>query len=119
MNHKPWNDGTQARIEDTEDGRYKIVGSNEDAYFINMLEKETLPDGTVVDPFHREMQYADGEVIDMGTASADHNISLFNLDWVNDMLKKAGLQNISIKADYLSKDDTEIMYAIVAKKPQR
>lgn len=113
----PWLEGTNAGIEDTAEGQYKMVNSKGDAYVLNVSGKEELPDGTELDSFTREMHYADGKVVDMGRPKADKNISFFNLKWVNDMLKKAGFTNISLKAQYFAKDDTEIMYAIVAEKP--
>jgi SAM-dependent methyltransferase len=79
-----------------------------------------LPSGITIDTGSRYFKEKDGTIHEMQKEPFDSDdlLTLKFLPLWRDMLEKAGFKNIGIKAQELSPDGTEIMYAIVAEKPK-
>jgi SAM-dependent methyltransferase len=82
--------------------------------------RRKLPNGLTVDTGSRYIKRADGTVHEMQKEPFDSDdlLTLKFLPRWQEMLEKTGFTNIGIKAQELSPDGTEIMYAIVAEKPK-
>ena len=77
-----------------------------------------MSDGIKQSISSRYLQYADGTMKDLGNVVADEHLDFNNLAGIGDMLRETGFENLKIKVENLSSDGTEIMFAIVAEKPE-
>jgi SAM-dependent methyltransferase len=116
----PWSKEMGTSLGQTPEGHFCMTDEKTGTKFIWRTDQETrnLSDGVKQSVGSRYIEYADGTTKDLGEVISDDHLDFSNLDGVGDMLREAGFKNLRIKVENLSKDGTEIMFAIVAEKPQ-
>lgn len=122
----PWSEELKTSMS-TEGGDFRMTDHKTGkAYAWRDLSEGTskdhrkTPDGLTISKGSRYFIDPDGTTHEMQKESfeSDDLLSLKFLPRWKEMLEKAGFKKVGIKAQELSPDGTEIMYAIVAEKPE-
>ena len=116
----PWSADMGTALGQTHEGHFCMTDEKTGTKFVWRTDQVTkaLADGIKQSTGSRYLEYADGTVKDLGQVTADDHLDFSNLDGMGDMLREAGFKNLRLKVENLSSDGTEIMFAIVAEKPQ-
>lgn len=116
----PWAQEMGTSVEQTPEGYFCMKDKRTGTKFVWRTDQTTkeMSDGVKQSTGSRYLEYADGTVKDLGEVTADDHLDFDNLKGMGDMLREAGFKNLKLKVENLSSDGTEIMFAIVAEKPQ-
>jgi len=118
---KPWAKELQASMFINEEGddvmKDEASGINF-AWRWGSREVKQLSDGVEQVTASRYLQYPDGQKVELGSVTYDEHLRLKRLEIWSEMLKKAGFKNVGVKAERLTSNESVVMYAIVAEKPQ-
>ncbi len=116
----PWSKEMGTSLGQTPEGHFCMTDEKTGTKFVWRTNQETreLSDGVKQSTGSRYLEYADGTTKDLGTVVADDHLDFDNLNGMGDMLREAGFKDLKLKVENLSSDGTEIMFAIVAEKPQ-
>ncbi len=115
----PWSKDMGTSIGRTSDGSYCMHDERNGRKFVWRPDQRvvTLSDGVKQSIGSRYLEYADGTVKDLGQVTSDDHLDFSNLDKMGGILREAGFGNLQLKVENLSSDGAEIMFAIVAEKP--
>lgn len=116
----PWSAEMDTSLGQTTEGHFCMTDKKTGTKFVWRTDQATkeLSDGANQSTGSRYLEYADGATKDLGQVISDDHLDFSNLDGMGDMLREAGFNNLKLKVENLSSDGTEIMFAIVAEKPQ-
>lgn len=116
----PWSEEMGTSLGKTPGGHFCMTDEKTGTKFVWRTDQVTteLSDGVKQSTGSRYLEYADGTTKDLGQVVADDHLDFDNLSGMGDMLREAGFKNLKLKVENLSSDGTEIMFAIVAEKPE-
>lgn len=116
----PWSKEMGTSLGQTSEGYFCMTDERTGTKFVWRTDQviTELSDGVKQSAGSRYLEYADGTTKDLGQVIDDNHLDFSNLDGMGDMLREAGFKNLKLKVENLSSDGTEIMFAIVAEKPQ-
>lgn len=116
----PWSAEMGTSLGQTPEGHFCMTDEKTGTKFVWRTDQVTkeLSDGVKQHTGSRYLEYADGTTKDLGQVTSDDYLEFSNLDGMGDILREAGFKNLKLKVENLSSDGTEIMFAIVAEKPQ-
>ncbi len=114
----PWSEEMGTSVCQTPEGNFCMTDERSKTKFVWAMDQEdtTMSDGVAQGIGSRYLEYSDGSTKDLGKVVWDDHITLSNLEGIGDMLREARFINLKLKAENLSSNETEIMYAIVAEK---
>ncbi|MBT4056144.1 hypothetical protein HOE67_03470, partial [Candidatus Peregrinibacteria bacterium] len=115
-----WSDETGTSLGKTTEGHFCMTDERSGTKFVWRTDEETttLSDGVKQSTGSRYLEYANGTTKELGEVTADDHLDFANLKGMGDMLKEAGFVDLQLKVEDLSSDGGEIMFAIVAEKPE-
>ncbi|MBT4917330.1 class I SAM-dependent methyltransferase [Candidatus Peregrinibacteria bacterium] len=115
-----WSEETKTGFGvDPESGDSAIKDLDSGVDFVWRKGEEIInEEGVKISKASRYLRYPDGKIKELKVVDSDEYFSLQHLDKMADMLKKAGFVNVGLKAQELSRDGSDIMFALVAEKPK-